>query len=381
MLTKSEVNPSNEDKDPLSLEQLADSDFVESMTPELATVAKVMAWYFVGISLFHPFFVIDDVYQYLIASALFGAGLCFYINWYIRHCGTPTKNILIIVQLSFVVVTTVNVILHMLLTKEVFQSTSIIMVFMLLAYLRLPLIHYCLTLFIISLIWLTTIAIIAESGDPLVAHFGFSLLFAGLITSVIRVTQVNLTSRKIVALHARSVLEHKLSKAYKKLERQAQRDPLTGVANRRKMSSQLDITWNLARDHKQHITVMICDVDNFKSFNDQHGHLVGDNVLIGLAKILEANAKSEDDLAARIGGDEFVLLLANCDVATARGIAADICAEVRKLVVDDHAMTITIGSYSLIPSDDVLKNNVFALADNALYEAKNAGRDGFVCSD
>ena len=365
----------------LSVEQLIDIDFVESMHSELSLVAKVMAWYYFFIAILHPFFVVESSRWYLVASALVTSFGCFYLSGYLRRCKKPTIKLIIIAQLFLVIVTTFNVLFHMILTAEVYQTTSIVMVFMLLAYLRLPLAYYCWSLFIVAALWVIVMAIIAVPNDPLIAHYSFAILFGALICSVIRVTQHKLMLKRIAELHARLVLEQQLHEANKKLEYQAQHDPLTTIANRRKMSEQLNVIWDKAKSEQQCLTVMFCDVDKFKEFNDKHGHLKGDGLLLSIAKILTENSINDFDLAARVGGDEFVLLLSNTDTIAASKTASEICRRVRELVVDGCNTSITIGSYSLIPHNDIAKTNVLAFADKALYEAKDAGRDCFVCNE
>jgi diguanylate cyclase (GGDEF)-like protein len=364
----------------LSVEQLVNIDFVESMHSELSLVAKVMAWYYFFISTLHPFFVVEDKRWFMVMAALATSFGCFYLSRFLRLSKTPSINLLITAQLSLVAVTTFNVLFHMLLTGEVYQTTSIVMVFMLIAYLRLPLAYYCSALFIVAALWASIMKVIAIPDDPLIAHYSFAVLFGAIICSVIRVTQHRLMLKRIAGLHDRLVLEQQLYDANGKLEYQAQHDPLTTIANRRKMSQQLDIIWDKAKKEQRYLSVMFCDVDNFKEFNDKHGHLKGDMLLLNIARIMTENSKDDFDLAARVGGDEFVLLLSNTDMTAARNTASEICRRVRALVVADCTSTITIGSYSLIPHDDIAKTNVLALADQALYQAKGAGRDGFVCN-
>jgi diguanylate cyclase (GGDEF)-like protein len=373
--------PSDETVKVLSVEQLVNIDFVESMHSELSLVAKVMAWYYFLIATLHPFFVVEDSRWYLVASALVTSLGCFYLSRYLPRCEKPTVKLIIMAQLFLVAVTTFNVLFHMLLTGQVYQTTSIIMVFMLLAYLRLPLGWYCFSLIIVASLWAIIVEIIAIPGDPLIPHYSFAIFFGAVICSVIRVTQHKLTLKRIAELHARLVLEQQLHEANKQLEYQAQHDPLTTIANRRKMSKQLNVIWDKAQSEQQYFTVMFCDLDKFKEFNDKNGHLKGDALLLSVAKILTENSINDFDLAARVGGDEFALLLSNTDVIAAKKTASEICRRVRELAVDGCTCAITVGSYSLIPHDNIAITNVLAFADKALYAAKDAGRDCFVCNE
>ncbi len=105
------------------------------------------------------------------------------------------------------------------------------------------------------------------------------------------------------------------------LYRQTTRDPLTGLANRRQVMAQLDGDIKDAHEQDTPLSVLLFDLDKFKSFNDNHGHAAGDLVLKQFAKILKDGAKRKVDLAGRFGGEEFLMILPGMDQSEAVKVA------------------------------------------------------------
>ncbi len=161
------------------------------------------------------------------------------------------------------------------------------------------------------------------------------------------------------------------------LDRQAREDSLTGLANRRSLETYLEQTFSDALAHQTSLTVAMADVDHFKQVNDTFSHAIGDDVLRQIAAILRSHCRAHD-LVARFGGEEFVLVLP--DLSTDR--AFDLCERLR-LAVQNHDWTRLHPELRVTMSlgfcDDVqhLVNHeqVLAVADKHLYEAKRAGRN------
>ena len=162
-----------------------------------------------------------------------------------------------------------------------------------------------------------------------------------------------------------------------KLERMATTDELTGLINRREALARLDEQWSLARRYRLPYACIMLDIDHFKRFNDAHGHAVGDLVLRETAAVLRSNAR-ETDVVCRIGGEEFLVLCPNV-YAT----AAAFCAERLRVSVESHAvdcrgerLRVTI-SLGVAEQDAAMTcpDDLISAADNALYAAKNAGRN------
>ncbi|WP_296245977.1 CHASE2 domain-containing protein [uncultured Stenotrophomonas sp.] len=166
--------------------------------------------------------------------------------------------------------------------------------------------------------------------------------------------------------------------------RQANRDPLTGLANRMRFEETLRRETDAARRSGRPLTLLLIDVDHFKSCNDSHGHYVGDRLLRYLGRTIEDMARRPRDLAARFGGDEFALILPDTPPAGAEQLVQSLINRVRQLSIPiDKAQhsktrtTVTIGVCSVLPGPDDGPARLFEAADAALYQAKQAGRDGY----
>ncbi len=154
------------------------------------------------------------------------------------------------------------------------------------------------------------------------------------------------------------------------LEVLAATDGLTGLLNRRAFNAE-----TVARIGQGGFSIVMMDVDHFKRHNDAFGHAAGDLVLQRVASILQETVRA-DDLAGRVGGEEFALLLHGADVAGARRIAERVRTSVEIGPWDDRPVTASLGVTAWIPGDTL--ERILARADRALYDAKQAGRDRVV---
>lgn len=160
--------------------------------------------------------------------------------------------------------------------------------------------------------------------------------------------------------------------AAEELDRQARTDRLTGVANRHTFDEQFDKELERARREHSDLSVVLCDVDHFKRFNDEHGHQVGDEVLTEVAQTLEAERRPYD-LVARYGGEEFVVILSQTDFDSAMRVAE----RLRRAV--EHtggAMGVTASfGVASAANGEVSRSDLISTADACLYEAKENGRN------
>jgi diguanylate cyclase (GGDEF)-like protein len=177
------------------------------------------------------------------------------------------------------------------------------------------------------------------------------------------------------------------------LHRLSSMDPLTCIANRRAFEAALDQEWRRGKRHTASLSLLMIDVDHFKSFNDAYGHVAGDECLRAIARVLADNAKRAGDVAARYGGEEFAVLLPHTNLGDARKLAQRMCRSVRDLNLlhekssVGNCVTVSIGVASATgselaaspPSDNRPSILLVESADHALYAAKSQGRNR-VCS-
>ena len=162
-------------------------------------------------------------------------------------------------------------------------------------------------------------------------------------------------------------------------------DALTGLPNRRRFEQAFERAWRDSDRSGEPLALLVVDADHFKRVNDRYGHAVGDEVLKGLARCLLASAHRPGDLACRIGGEEFVVLLPDTDAAEALRIARRVHETARTLAlpsaaIDAGAVTVSIGLATGYGSSKEQAGALFRAADAALYEAKAGGRNQTRCA-
>lgn len=164
-----------------------------------------------------------------------------------------------------------------------------------------------------------------------------------------------------------------------RLRELSERDGLTGLHNRRVFFAQAERVLGQARRDQRFLALLLFDVDHFKRYNDSHGHLAGDIALCAVAKVLAAAAQRPMDVCARLGGEEFVLLLFDVQPVSAMQIAERLRTEVAALADNPASgcrpLTISAGVAVLVPEPEETVASLFERADRALYGAKHDGRD------
>ncbi|ADL12407.1 GGDEF domain-containing protein [Acetohalobium arabaticum] len=166
----------------------------------------------------------------------------------------------------------------------------------------------------------------------------------------------------------------KLQQAKDEIEKLSKTDELTGLANRRHFMNYLQKIFSQAQRYSQSLSLVMIDLDKFKNINDTYGHDAGDKVLSALGDLLNNETRNED-LAARIGGEEFIVILTQTDLNDARNYAERIRKKISKLNIESIPVKITasLGVATMKNNDDY--ESIFNRADEALYKAKNSGRD------
>lgn len=174
-----------------------------------------------------------------------------------------------------------------------------------------------------------------------------------------------------------------LEMANKKLEKLSTTDGLTTLANRRSFDENYAHEYKRSSRERIPLSIIMIDIDHFKKFNDNYGHLVGDDCLKSVAAITKKSVHREGDLVARYGGEEFIILLPNTTLEGAQHVAETLCNDVAnmKFNINDHnvPVTISLGVANQLPNEVNEPETLIKQADTALYQAKESGRNK-VCS-
>ena len=161
----------------------------------------------------------------------------------------------------------------------------------------------------------------------------------------------------------------------------ADRDSLTGVANRRRGDAHLQETWRRLRRERLPLSVIMLDVDHFKLFNDNYGHQMGDDCLKKVAARLDEKMHRPADMVSRYGGEEFMLILPNTDEEGAALVGEQVRHAVEDLAIEHahstsgNTVTVSVGIATVIPDGESSIKTLVLAADQALYQAKHAGRN------
>lgn len=176
----------------------------------------------------------------------------------------------------------------------------------------------------------------------------------------------------------RDHLEEIVAERTAELQQLAITDPLTGTFNRRHLFILGEQLLEHARRYQRPFAVMMIDIDHFKQINDRYGHTLGDQVLKRLIEYLRGALRAAD-IVGRYGGEEFLVLMPEADLATTRRTAERLCAGIRALKVktphDEIRFTVSIGVAAFYPTHAATIDALIQRADQAMYAAKEAGRD------
>ncbi|GAA0586087.1 hypothetical protein GCM10009416_25530 [Craurococcus roseus] len=165
------------------------------------------------------------------------------------------------------------------------------------------------------------------------------------------------------------------------LQTEAERDPLTGLLNRRALRARAERLFAKSTASGRPVALLLLDLDHFKSINDTHGHAAGDAVLRGVAEVLVREIR-RDDLACRWGGEEMLAVLRDCDLRRAEALAAALRAAIKEACpgdIPELRVTASIG-VAAFPEHGAGLDELTKRADAALYAAKRSGRDRVVCA-
>ncbi|HTD57245.1 MAG TPA: sensor domain-containing diguanylate cyclase, partial [Silvibacterium sp.] len=186
-------------------------------------------------------------------------------------------------------------------------------------------------------------------------------------------------------ISGRKAAEQDLEKAFRLVESLASLDGLTEIANRRRLDQVLDHEWRIAMRARADISLLLIDVDQFKSYNDIHGHLAGDDCLRRIAKVISEMVSRPSDLVARYGGEEFAVVLPATPETGASKVAERIRAAIEVLAMPHEGnihgvVTVSVGCATCTPEPEMKLDCLIEAADSALYRAKAAGRNAIECA-
>lgn len=178
--------------------------------------------------------------------------------------------------------------------------------------------------------------------------------------------------------------QRKLMEINSELLRLTNVDGLTGLSNRRYCDEYLEAQWKLAIREQRPLSVLMIDVDNFKLYNDTYGHLAGDEVLKSVATAMKESFARPTDLAARFGGEEFIVILPSTPLAVLERLGGKLTRNVENLRIGHSAssvcdhVTVSVGGTGMIPQNEETFLHLIEIADGALYEAKKSGKNRVV---
>jgi len=221
------------------------------------------------------------------------------------------------------------------------------------------------------------------------SYFVFGIAMSTPLLPLIYMTAM-LVATVLVSLLAGYNLEYVLRTSFletRLLNELAERDGLTGLYNRRMFDDFIQRIWRQSQREEQPIEIVLVDIDHFKVYNDLYGHQAGDDCLKKVARCIAATAKRPFDFAARYGGEEFVLVLYGPPKEHAQTIPEQIRRDVMDLAIPhdgstvDNVITVSVGVALSAPAAGRSLAGTIQIADEALYEAKRAGRNRLVCKD
>lgn len=212
---------------------------------------------------------------------------------------------------------------------------------------------------------------IAAGGDDYLLKPISEIVLGAKIRAMLRIMQMR---------QSLIVLTNKLDAANRELKRLTSLDGLTGISNRRHFDSTLLREWQRSMRRGDEISIIMCDIDFFKLFNDSYGHQSGDACLIQTAKTLASSIERGGDLVARYGGEEFVIILPDTNLSGAVHIAEQMRQAIFKLAIPHPKspfgiVSASFGVASGVAMPETTPIELVKVADRALYEAKHAGRN------
>ena len=220
---------------------------------------------------------------------------------------------------------------------------------------------------------LKMIVIIAPASRYVFADWTSRAWYIGIVTALLIVGMLFAAQLLSVEFRHRLVVEQQLRDM-------TRIDGLTGLSNRRSLDDRLMLEWHRSKRSGKPLALLFVDIDRFKSYNDTYGHQAGDDALTAVAQAIARNSQRPGDIAARFGGEEFVVVLPETDGTAAAVVAAAIHAAVRGLAIEHNGsehgvITVSIGVACTDTEEVTDALGLIKVADQAVYRAKASGRN------
>lgn len=223
--------------------------------------------------------------------------------------------------------------------------------------------------------------------------FLMSLVVPPLVTTLF-ISESHFTTGALLAIYAIFMFAqsvrlnreyHQMIKQQVLLEEINNQDSLTGIANRRFFDESMSLAWKTQLRAEETLGLLLIDIDHFKSINDTYGHKAGDEVIKAIAECIQQSCQRETDVVARIGGEEFAVLIAPASKEVLETLAEKVrfLVEATRVNVAQHKLkvTVSIGVALITPSLETSPDDLFRIADQCLYAAKENGRNRVVVAD
>lgn len=227
-------------------------------------------------------------------------------------------------------------------------------------------------------------------GIAICSAYVASLIYHGASADVVQYEATVMIAMTAMCLVFQHGLERSLRTSFlqrRVLEDLGNRDALTGLSNRRAFDNALQALWQQGMRDEKPLALLMIDVDYFKNFNDAYGHQAGDRCLQTIGRVLVDAQRRAFDVAARFGGEEFVLLLYAANVGHVNAVAEQIMSAIRQEAIAHNrsktadVVTVSIGAAQVVPKIGRSSASLVQFADEALYQAKDNGRNCLVWQD